>query len=248
MTKIEHTKTHRIVNSKNNFPNGQTIDYGTQVLVTDAELVLVECEEVKHAILHNIINKNGKFYKPIYISRTEKIVDGDFYYDHINNLIKRFDPMYDCLSSKDGKVLALPEHFSPQQLQDIVDGKLKEGKCLVECETKTVSHIDNYGNRFLSDNPIMNNENWILFKVNDNYLWVNPNKWAQRKYETLDFSANMYSIKLNPHITIYPVEEKMYTRKEFETIAQLYGDYREREGRGNVATMTFNKWFEQNVK
>lgn len=33
------------------------------------------------------------------------------------------------------KILALPEHFSPQQLQDIVDGKLKEGqKILLECE------------------------------------------------------------------------------------------------------------------
>lgn len=32
------------------------------------------------------------------------------------------------------KILALPEHFSPQQLQDIADGRLKEGNYIVECE------------------------------------------------------------------------------------------------------------------
>ncbi len=232
MTKIEHTKTHRIVNSKNNFPNGQTIDYGTQVLVTDAELVLVECEEVKHAILHNIINKNGKFYKPIYISRTEKIVDGDFYYDHINNLIKRFDPMYDCLSSKDGKVLALPVHFSPQQLQDIVDGKLKEGKCLVECEQEepipmTYKGVDSRGD-------------YIYYCPKCGYGGSYMGAGQVHCYKD---ECRPTTIKLNPHITIYSVEEKVYTRLEVRTILHKFNN-----PQSNEDVFKLNTWFEQNVK
>lgn len=216
MTKIEHTKTHRIVNSKNNFPNGQTIDYGTQVLVTDAELVLVECEEVKHAILHNIINKNGKFYKPILISRTEKIKIEDWFlqttykgifkctkisdkYIHFDN--DSFEPIEYC-----HKILALPEHFSPQQLQDIVDSKLKEGKCLVECEQLPL--YSSSGKEF------------------------GAKEYAEKYQE--------YKIKLNPHITIYSVEEKMYTRDEVNQVVIKYlTDYSDLE---------WKEWFEQNVK
>jgi hypothetical protein len=42
------------------------------------------------------------------------------------------------------KILALPEHFSPKHLQDIVDGKLKEGKVLVECELHVFADLGAY--------------------------------------------------------------------------------------------------------
>lgn len=232
MIKVEHTKTHRIVNSKNNFPNGQTIDYGTQVLVTDAELVLVECKPkeakllIHNTTLHLYIYKEehkeflwleeSKYYKPILISRTEKIEEGDWYY--YNKLLIKCENIdlvniVNVTKGKCFKILVLPEHFSPQQLQDIVDGKLKEGKCLVECEV---------------DGKMINKT--FPASVRDRYF-----------------------IKLNPHITIYPVEEKMYTREEM--IKNAFNFYYDMSNRMKVPFNLISEnrtnaeeWFEQNVK
>jgi hypothetical protein len=56
-----------------------------------------------------------------------------------------------------------------------------------------------------------------------------------------------FKVKLNPHITIYSVEEKMYTREE---VAKLLGKFCID---GEISKTPFsdtwiNKWFEQNVK
>ena len=130
------------------------------VLVTDAELVLVKCNSSKEANFW--LKLNDKFLKPILISRTEKIEEGDWILTKLNQIIKAGKNIVDLKEGGCIKILALPEHFSPEQLQMIVDGKLKEGKCLVECDGG----------------------------------YVNP-EW------------NPAYIKLNPHITIYPVEERI---------------------------------------
>jgi len=78
-------------------------------------------------------------YKPIIISKTEKIEEGDWYY--ANKTLFKADEKFTSNRSNDPntvknqyKVLALPEHFSPEQLQMIVDGRLKDGeRVLVEC-------------------------------------------------------------------------------------------------------------------
>lgn len=104
------------------------------VSVAEGQLVLIE---------HKSIEKQGKpvwlngfwNFLPIIISLTEKIELGDkiLFRDEI------FSATSDYKSSDSirQKVLVLPENFSPEQLQMIVDGKLKHGdKILVECEDK----------------------------------------------------------------------------------------------------------------
>ena len=140
--KVEYTKTHTTDIVDETYPSGvkKGIRSYNELLVTDAELVLVECEEVKHAILHNIINKNGKFYKPILISRTEKIEVGELVYlvkDKVitesNHNLEHYED-YEVMRNY-CKILALPEHFSPQTLSKIILGELKDGdKVLLEVE------------------------------------------------------------------------------------------------------------------
>jgi hypothetical protein len=210
--KIKNTKTHPTDKATIGGIVGWT-------LVTDAELVLVECDSSKEANFW--IKLNGKFLKPILISRTEKIEVGDWYYfdgGEYKNLLQLEEPM--TYTEERYKVLALPEHFSPQQLQDIVGGKLKEGKCLVECEE-------------LQFATVKENTSWIYkghrFKINGVHLELN--KWRPEdgkqfelcligtefqkshgyKYtyiyeKDLIIETESTQIKLNPHITIYPVE------------------------------------------
>ena len=167
MIKVKDTKTH-----KTNIIVKHDLPY--IALVTDAELVLVEKEfgDLEEGYI-KVGKYEPKWVKPILISRTEKIEVGDWYLDledkeSINPIYQR-NQIEDSVYKQCAKILALPEHFSPESLQDIVDGKLKEGKCLVECE---------------KDEESMGKLNWLS------------------------------QIKLNPHITIYSVEEKMYTIKE----------------------------------
>lgn len=134
------------------------------------------------------------------------------------------------------KILALPEHFSLEQLQMIVDGKLKHGdKVLVECEG-TCSNCGTI------------HENSILCSSIDGF----------------DYKVEPYQIKLNPHITIYPAEkqkctnkfcqmddfggcsckeEKMYTRLEVKIILHKFNN-----PQSNEDVFRVNTWFEQNVK
>jgi hypothetical protein len=171
MIKVEHTKLYNILQHIKN------VDGVLNRLVTDAELVLVAGYYPKC----KVIQLKGNVYHPILVSRTEKIEVGDW--TLVNGKLEQVLQMQ---LGEDGiwqyrtntawfsncvKVIALPEHFSPEQLQMIVDGKLKEGKCLVECDKRFSVHGDKHSN---TDKPS-------------------------------DYSI----IKLNPHITIYPVEEKM---------------------------------------
>ncbi len=103
------------------------------------------------------------------------------------------------------KILALPEHFLSEQLQMIIDGKLKDGdRVLIEC----------YG------------------------------------------APGSYGIeRVNNHIILYPIEEKMmYTREEVRSFlrdaicAGLYITMDERDGWGEIDDEGFENWFEQNVK
>lgn len=91
-----------------------------------------------------------QYLRPILISETEKIEKGDKFlmtveshrlYNRILTCEKvgetgcyieeEDDFIFYCNGKK---IIALPEHFSPKLLQDIVDGKLKEGdRVLVEC-------------------------------------------------------------------------------------------------------------------
>jgi hypothetical protein len=256
MIKIEHTKIHKDYTILHN--GKSLIDKHIEVLVTDAELVLVECKEVKNAILHNIINKGGKFYKPILISRTEKIEVGDWAYNLMTHRYGRVlrifngnitidNNQYEDTSSPNNfaKILALPEHFSPQSLQDIVDGKLKEGKVVLECETVEIP-----------PNRRKEEQHWEmagLARQDGDMKDADKHTKLARMYQQ---GESYNKIKLNPYITIYPVEKKMYTREEVIKEGNKLADHIQQLIRNtfgcdylyNELKVKSKEWFEQYVK
>lgn len=243
MIKVEHTKTHKIYDGS--IPPSFGSPSFREVLVTNAELVLVECGKEDgllgtHPDYTGLATKQfwqdepDRYFKPILISKQEKVEEGDWFYSPKHQLILKCEKIdgdkifhdksivgHWALQNNQQvfKILALPEHFSPQQLQMIVDGKLKEGKCLVECETR-----------------VLRSDLGAIFEGPNGLEYLN---------DTI--------IKLNPHIAIYPpVEEKMYTREQMEDFTFQAIEYffeknayygTPEQGRNKV-----KKWFEQNVK
>lgn len=220
--KVQNARQHKISTIPKQL--GKFVNVVCDALVTDAKLVLVECKNPSNDGLFML---NEKVWKPILISETEKLEFGDCVLfpktkddkdkPNIIGIVKEIKGTEAVITvngldipvplSYCKKILALPEHFSPQQLQDIVDGKLKEGKCLVECE---LSYRDNDPNNSIKDITV---------------------------------------VRTNPHITIYPVEEKMVPlsllEQAYEAGAESI-DYN--ENIGWFRTQTFKDWSEQNVK
>lgn len=188
--------------------------------VAEGKLVLIPNTDIRTFPMLN---------KPLIISETEKIEEGDWY---INGNIKANNhKIAQCQSQAEAdslnkikqlmetpefpkqvitaKILVLPEHFSPSQLQMIVDGKLKDGdKVLVECE------------RVERDQ-----ENWY---------------WATESVTLIKFDAQS-------HVTLYPVEEKIYTRAEIG----IFLDKLKRDIISKFGCDYFyfkNEWFEENIK
>ena len=145
MIKVENTRMHKAM-----IQAVMDIRNGTEkfIPIADAELVLVECKpeeallfKYRNTSTLHLLPRKGMlikglvdYLKTILISRTEKIEEGDWYCEIFmdNKAIKLATAPKEPQWVK--KVLALSEHFSPKHLQAIVDGKLKEGKVLVECE------------------------------------------------------------------------------------------------------------------
>ena len=144
--KVEHTKTHTIqtlVHEANT--HGPTIKF-VNVLVTDAELVLVDTgtDGDYPDYSQQIIGVNHRWVKPYLISRTEKIEVGDWVLEYMMgkpyNVIQVTKEDLDRCKINFAnrscfKILALPEYFSLQILSKIVSGELKDGdKVLLEVE------------------------------------------------------------------------------------------------------------------
>lgn len=189
MIKVQHTKLH----------HANVLD-SMHKLVTDAELVLVECSAGESSIVLNnssLIRFNNKskfsgtgntYFKPILISKTEKIEEGDMIYRHFDGCIVQDNVNSDNRKGeKFYKILALPEHFSPEQLQMIVDGKLKD-KVLVECElqgpgfddvVKLNPHITVYPT--VEENKIKEIA-WKAYKAS-NTVWNQDDKGLRDEFE-----------------------------------------------------------------
>ena len=185
-----------------------------EVLVAGAKLVLIE-EEMKRGDIDSPLGN----MKPILISETEKIEEGQVWDGYAGRIVHAAKKHLDNVGYlRLRKILAFPKHFSPQQLQMIVDGKLKDGdKVLVECtqlkpDCKTQGH--------------------------------------KRCFELCENCYDYKIIKLNPYITIYPVEEKMYTVDQI--ITYLAGRFQNNPPMeyilSELSKGDLTKWFEQNVK
>jgi hypothetical protein len=128
-------------------------------LICRGKLVLISIEKDPKEIGITIF---GVCYKPIIISEAEAIEDGDFGFDSLSREIIEVSGKalyFNERRTNDTdfwKILALPEHFSPEQLEDIVNGKLKDGdEVLVECENKY----------FEPDSSIHSNRGWEVLAV-----------------------------------------------------------------------------------
>lgn len=196
-----------------------------------------------------------KLVKPIIISETEKIESGDWVLggpgDEAHNEIWQWDGD-SYISDEDNKILALPEHFSPQQLQDIVDCKSKEGdKVLVECESKLIEpHKDQYGD-------LRKNKFESLIKLNSQYHITLHKVELCNKCRTSDIE-NCHSMYCPMRQTqtaevLNKVEQKMYTREEM--INHAFNFYYDMSVKMNVDFNKISKnrdnakeWFDQYVK
>lgn len=149
--KVETTRM-QTVHTKGKKPFDQWGD----VPVAEAKLVLIDkwpnIEGQARIDRNRWITVNGKEYKPILISETEKIEEGDWVYDtiqggEIEQVSKEWIQKWIYAGGFQGwrKIIALPEHFSPKHLQAIVEGKMKDGdKVLVEVR-RTMSIIQGNG-------------------------------------------------------------------------------------------------------
>lgn len=130
-----------------------------KVPVVEAKLVLVEMKpkvgegyfikedgsfwhnnEIRQILIDNLkkTGPNTQYFQPILISETEvpsEEGEGESaVYNSVNHLLIH-KPTLILGKGVDKKVLALPEHFSPDILQQIVNGTIKDGDgVLVECE------------------------------------------------------------------------------------------------------------------
>lgn len=259
--KVEDTRMHNITLFETS-AGSRTKD----VPVAEAKLVLVE--SIKEKALLGYTEYSGyslkekwlcdaEWINPILISETEKIEVGDWYYIKEDSVILQAD--YEPVGENIYKILALPEHFSPQRLQDIIDGKLKEGKCLVECE-KNVKYnkvwwceehkpvrYKNISNVIPTSIYQEGDSNGLHYKV---HIALPTGEMKVDLDEIEVEENNQLVIKLNPHITIYPVEEKTYTREEvYDFILNALAQYRIILETGDVwRNWDTNKWFKQNVK
>jgi len=129
-TPIKVQKTRKV-----EIPQNGTVQCieGKLVVLGSTEQPLDECnDEQDLSIWRSSI-------KPIIISETEMIAKDDITYGGLGDEfeIGIYKDKYPCKAGKfhTWKVLVLPEHFTFNQLQDIIDGKMKDGdKILVQCE------------------------------------------------------------------------------------------------------------------
>jgi hypothetical protein len=183
LPKVTQTRTHE---------NYNTSQYakGAGALVAEGKIVLVK--------------NDGDFYDykiafppPIIISETEKIEVGDWVL-LLDSFGKPFlSPQQwkgeGVLTKDHKKILVLPEQFSPNDLQAIVDGKMKDGdKVLVECEKVTEDEVYFQG---IKEYQIkLNSQGHVTLHKVEERLYTREevhqiacDSWYARDIETLDF-------------------------------------------------------------
>lgn len=134
-------------------------------IVTPAKLVLIEGEKYQSIVKTEeglrLITKvsevsNGlDWVKPILISETEEIEEGDWFYtkwyrgEYGGYVFKEGEKVYAQQFLNPHKILAFPKHFSDKHLQAIVDGKIEDGDgVLVKCEVLREPTDDGHAEKY----------------------------------------------------------------------------------------------------
>ena len=136
-------------------------------------------------------------YQPIIISKIEKIEIGDKVkndYDEIVDYTEKLEKLYGKNNPCFKKIIALPDNFSPKQLQDIVEKKLHNGdEVFVEC----------YENADCGSSNCRNGCSSVL----------NGGDWCSGYYTSIKFDKDN-------HITLFSVKEQ----ESWEDIDKKWGE------------------------
>jgi hypothetical protein len=242
--KVKNTLLHEIRSSFIGI-GGFPIRTSNEVLVAEVQLVILQCN-VLDAVLykhvnagtkgyhdnyvlqqdidhHSLFNYNG--FKPIFISHTEKIENGDKY---VNEKLEEYtmtdvewaDNNNGWYGNKRFKVMIQPDQLAPETLHAISVGDLKYlDKVLVECERKMTDPCSN---------PNCAPDGSRCSKKG--LLEVCESRFGE---ETV--------IKLNPlnHVILYKQQEKMVPLSVVESAyyAHLNNTYKDSD---------FKEWFKLN--
>lgn len=128
------------------------------------------------------------------------------------------------------KILTLPEHFSPQQLQDIVDGKLKENKYLVEVDCGRNEQCSCESNNDCLLKVIKLNPHITIYPVEENKgdiivpnVFNEKNRILSRAMTFISEEESKIGREIFQELgsLMDTVEEKMYTRKEVDSLIEF---------------------------
>ena len=209
---VKNIKSHKRV-----IPQHNDFDSTVFVPVAEGKLVLVEDGEASleaKSIIASLGNVRfgNKFYKPIIISEDEICETGELYLSSIKRDIK---PKSKGVIQAGDKILALSEHFSPKQLEMIVEGKLKDGDTvLVECEEDYLSNP-----KCVSTGKCQETEGFKGTEHEGVDMCEDGCVQGRR--------AHVVKLNVNDHIGLYSIEpvgesDKKYTREEVENILIEY--------------------------
>ncbi len=168
MIKIKHTEQHQ----------GKIVCKGKLLLIETKEPTKLHLEEDGQMMLYNepCIYSNTKRFISIIISKNEEIEAKDKYFNSECNTIDKSAVGEVSLGDYDNcsKILALPKNFSPEQLQMIVDGKMKDGdEVFLKCSKANV-YIGTHPNSGEKNVEIWDGDYAIKLN-NQNHITLIPN-------------------------------------------------------------------------
>lgn len=191
--KVKHTEAYK---------DGQIdtiVCKGKLVLIKQKNDIIFPCissnlVDSDWCILNGLVRSPRNYYKPIIISETENHPNGLGYYSQRTNAIVNSNPTW--VPDKFCQViLALPENFSPEQLQAIADRKLKD-EVFVECTDKIVCTEGENCPTITGTNIPCNGDliDFIRIKLNkDNHIKL----FSVKKEEGWDWIISKYEIKID---------------------------------------------------
>jgi len=194
----------------------QTETIGSKI-ITKGKLVLMQCKPEQALLFWSntlgfsiykqsfgLVKTIGKYLKPVIVSETEKLNVDDWHYKDVK------------------KVLALPEQFSEETLQDIVEGNLKDGdEVYLEC---------NIHEEWLKENPPFSNPKehskcyYQLELTSENHIIlaeVEKVKAAEEKMVSLSLSVlEGWVNRLD--MTEFDLNQKIYVKDDIEEVIRKF--------------------------
>ncbi len=180
MIKIEKTQL------KSNIPVAEAKLVFIKTLLTDAINGLSKRKDNGKLMLLPITEEDhnqAEYLKPVLVSESEKIEVGDWVLVRIDSRLQKKDIIIqankiDTFAEDTFKVLALPEHFSPVDIQSIVDGMLKDGdNVLIECTSEYYPSQGHGTKGFTSTRIKLTSSNHIILHKVEEKMYTREELW-----------------------------------------------------------------------